>query len=60
MVLCQICNEMSDSSVYKLEFETLFLARIFAIEKLSNSFVHHVNIINSDGSIIEKLYQVSL
>jgi hypothetical protein len=50
---------MSETSVYKLEFETLVLARMFAIEKLSeNSFIHHVNIFE-DGSVIEKLFQIS-
>jgi len=59
MVTCQFCNEMSESSIYKLEFETLVLARMFAIEKLStNSLVHHVNILE-DGSVVEKLFQIS-
>lgn len=59
MFTCQFCNEMSETSVYKLEFETLVLARMFAIEKLStNSLVHHVNILE-DGSLIEQLCQIS-
>jgi hypothetical protein len=59
MVTCQFCNEMSESSIYKLEFETLVLARMFAIEKLSeNNLIHHVNIFE-DGSVIEKLFQIS-
>jgi hypothetical protein len=50
---------MSETSIYKMGFESLVIARMFAINKLSeNSLIHHVNIFEG-GSLIEKLFQIS-
>ena len=55
-IVCQICNEFSEGSVYILETDTIYQARILALDKLKHECVHHVNIYSKSG--IERVNRI--
>ena len=58
MFICQICNEFSSSSVYRLYTDTIYQARKLSIQKLKSDTVHHIVIKTNHGVEVERLYRI--